>query len=256
MTGKFFIALVLTVLAATAPRLMAQSPAGSATPPPGSKTQAPQAQKPAAPAPSSANPFPEDTDAVPVLPSGNAASRGNFEETGGGSAAGYAPLPSTDNDPVHSPDDPVPSAGAGQGGGWSSSLSEIDSALPPSALDTSQPEKRKNAQAVKEPTRQQAAAHNINVGSYYLDTKDWKGALSRFESALVLDPENPEVYWGLAEAEFHLGQFAKARTHFQLVLEYDPGSRHAREARKALKEPALAEAQSATPSRNPSSPPQ
>ena len=73
------------------------------------------------------------------------------------------------------------------------------------------------------PEHHETAAEDENVGSYYLENKDWKGALSRFQSALVLDPDNPDVYWGLAESERHLGDFADARANYQKVMEYDPG---------------------------------
>jgi len=44
----------------------------------------------------------------------------------------------------------------------------------------------------------------IQVGGYYLEKKNWKAAQSRFESAMVLSPDDPGVYWGLAEAARHL----------------------------------------------------
>ncbi len=94
------------------------------------------------------------------------------------------------------------------------------------------------------PEHHETAAEDENVGNYYLDNKDWKGALSRFQSALVLDPDNPDVYWGLAECQRHLGDFADARANYLKVMEYDPGSRHAKDARKALRIP-----RSPTPSR-------
>jgi len=60
------------------------------------------------------------------------------------------------------------------------------------------------------------------VGKYYLDSKNWRAALSRFQSALVLSPEEPEVYWGLAEANRHLGNYAEAKANYLKVIEYDP----------------------------------
>jgi tetratricopeptide (TPR) repeat protein len=80
-----------------------------------------------------------------------------------------------------------------------------------------------------------------------LQTKNWNGALSRFESALILDPENPEVYWGLAEAEHHLGKYADAKAHYLKLLEYDPDGPHGKQARKELKDPALDKAQNSPP---------
>jgi len=46
--------------------------------------------------------------------------------------------------------------------------------------------------ALQGANHEEAATEDINVGGYYLQTKNWKAALSRFESALVLDPENPK----------------------------------------------------------------
>jgi tetratricopeptide (TPR) repeat protein len=99
----------------------------------------------------------------------------------------------------------------------------------------------------KEPTHQEASSKDIEVGSYYLDRKNWKAALSRFESAMILDPENPEVYWGLAEAEYHLGDYAHAKEHYLKLLEYDPEGPHGKQARKELKDPALEKASSGPP---------
>jgi tetratricopeptide (TPR) repeat protein len=120
----------------------------------------------------------------------------------------------------------------------------MDRLLPPP--DDDQPGKHKKM-AVKEPTHQEAASKDIEVGGYYLQTRNWKAAHSRFESALILDPENPDVYWGLAEAERHLGDMAAAKTNYLKLLDYDPDSPHGKEARKVLKDPALANAKVAAP---------
>lgn len=58
----------------------------------------------------------------------------------------------------------------------------------------------------------------------------------------MLDPENPEVYWGLGEARRHLGQFAEAKAAYEKLVEYDPDSKHGKEAKKLLKSPELASA--------------
>jgi tetratricopeptide (TPR) repeat protein len=93
----------------------------------------------------------------------------------------------------------------------------------------------------------ETSAEDIEVGQYELDRKNWKAALSRFESAMVLAPDEPEVYWGLAESERHLGNLAEARGYYQKVVDYDPDSKHGKEARKALKEPEIANAKAAAP---------
>jgi tetratricopeptide (TPR) repeat protein len=154
-------------------------------------------------------------------------------------------LPGDDLDPVRSPDDPAPAAASDQGEASSSSLSGLDRLLP--KPEDEQQEKKKKL-LFKEPTHEQAATEDVNVGGYYLQTRNWKAALSRFESALVLDPENPEVYWGLAEAQHHLGDFASAKANYMKLLDYDPDGPHGKQARKELKDPAIANAHNAVPS--------
>ncbi len=153
-------------------------------------------------------------------------------------------LPPEDLDPVRSPED-AGQAAEEQEQSSSSSLAGMGSLLP-SPDDDTHPGKhnRKGSQIV--PEHHETAAEDENVGSYYLDNKNWKAALSRFESALVLDPDNPDVYWGLAESQRHLGDFASARANYQKVTEYDPDSHHAKEARKALKEPEIANAKASS----------
>jgi len=196
--------------------------------------------KPAVPAQSSANPFPEDTSDVPVMPS--KATPDLPEGTYNGAENATLPLPDEDMDPVRSPDDPAPVSSSTADS--SSSLTGLERLLPRPEDD--QPRKKRKL-VVKERVHQEASSEDLEVGGYYLQTKNWKAALSRFESALVLDPENPEVYWGLAEAERHLGKFTDARMHYMKLLEYDPDGPHGKQARKELKNAAIANAQNAKP---------
>jgi Tfp pilus assembly protein PilF len=121
----------------------------------------------------------------------------------------------------------------------------LDKLLP--GPDNEQTDKKRKL-SVKEPTHQEAASTDIDVGNYYVQTRNWKAALSRFQSAMVLDPDNPDVFWGLAETERHLGNFADARSHYQKVLDYDPDSRHGKDARKALKDPEIVNGKNAASS--------
>ena len=177
------------------------------------------------------------SNATPALPEGSY----------NGPESAPVTLPGDDLDPVRSPDDPEPAAASGKPDDFSSSLAGVANLLPHTEDDRS----GKRKLAVKEPTHQEAASKDIEVGSYYLETKDWKGALSRFESALVLDPENPDVYWGLAEADRHLGNLAYARANYEKVVEYDPDSHHGKEARKKLKEPEIANGKNVAASQPP-----
>jgi len=247
----------LAVCLAVPLRISAQSPAsgdgagsGSGS---GQSKSAGEGQKPtsgATQSASDANAFPEDTSSVPVMPTKVAptlpegSSNGLDNGTDNGRGLGRAALPSKDTDPIRTPDDPAPVAASGVEEGSSSSLKGMDNLLPPP--DSDQSGKKRKQPVVKQLTHKEVASKDIEIGSYYLDKKNWKAALSRFESALVLDPENPEVYWGLAEAEARLGKFADARAHYLTLLEFDPDGPHGRQARKAMKDPAIANGKNST----------
>ena len=241
MRRVFWVALALAGCLAALSHSSAQAPAGGN----GSGNKPPVEPGKAAPAPtqSGSNPFPEDTNSVPVMPAKDTppAPATSFSETDSDSGSVRVPVGSDAADPVHSPDDPVPSASE-QNQESSSSLTGLGNLLPPP--DSDEPDKKHK----KEPTHQEAAAEDINVGGYYLDRKNWKAALSRFQSAMVLDPENPDVYWGLAEAEHHIGDLMNARAHYEKLLDYDPDGPHGKQARKALKDPAFTAAQGVAPS--------
>jgi tetratricopeptide (TPR) repeat protein len=209
------------------PAVGGQNPAANSAPaqqPPGTTTQ------------TNSNPFPEDTTSVPIIPTHDTT---DLPPGAGGDGGNFGlPVPPDDADPMRSPED---AAAESSDNSSSSSLSGLRD-LPPPDDDTAQHGKHKGKEEQVVPEHHETAAEDENVGSYYLENKDWKGALSRFQSALVLDPDNPDVYWGLAECERHTGDFADARANYLKVREYDPGSRHAKEAGKALEDPEIANA--------------
>lgn len=214
----------------------AQAPA---PPPPPSPTQ----QKPAPATPSQSNPFPDDTGNVPVLP--NATQPPPREAPP--EAVPAPALPRADLDPVRSPDEPLPDLSSSSSSGESSSSADLGRILEPPPDD----ERRKTPKGKNQPPAEHAetAKEDENVGQYYLEQKNWRAAQSRFQSALVLDPENPNVYWGLAEAQRHLGDLANAKSNYKKLIEYDPDSKHAKEAKKLLKEPEMAGAANSPPPR-------
>jgi hypothetical protein len=236
------VALLVACCFTAGPVVCAQSQPGGS----GQQKQSGSGQQPAAQAPADANPFPGDESTVPVLPtkdtpdvpSGNA----------GGADTGHAALPAGDVDPVQSPDDVAGSGDAQPASGFSSSSSGLGSLLPGPDEEPEGKHGRRQGQA--EPEHQETAKEDETVGKYYLDSKDWRAAMSRFQSAMVLDPDNPDVYWGLAESERHLGNYAEARANYEKVMEYDPGSRHAKDAARELKEPELANAKAAATEQN------
>lgn len=195
------------------------------------------------PPPSTANPFPEDTGNIPVLPSGSIPAPSDQ------TAPPMVSVPTLDSDPVRSPDDT--DALATDNATSSSSLAGLGDLLPKPGDDTAARKGKKGTDDVSldvMPT--ESAQEDISVGNYYMDNHNWKGALSRFQSAMVLSPDDPDVYWGLAECSRHLGDFPHARAYYQKVAEYDPSSRHGKDARKALSDPEIANA--SAPAANPS----
>lgn len=220
--------------------LVACGLAGAAQSPSSSQSQSKpsnQQKTPSSPQPSGSqsNPFPDDTTSVPLMPNGNATPAPDVPS--GSDAA--ADLPRADVDPVRSPDDLIPDRSTATQG-FSSSTAGMDRVLPPPDTDSSGGNKN------HPPEHQESAAEDESVGNYYLSTKNWKAALSRFESAVVLDPENPDVYWGLGEAQRHLGQLTEAKASYQKLVDFDPDSKHGKEARKILKDPELANAPTAS----------
>lgn len=196
--------------------------------------------KPAPQPATNANPFPDDTTNVPVMPSNPAALQAPppQEEQNQPSAAVH--VRAIDTDPVRSPDDEaIPDTEAT---GESSSSENLERMLG-HAGDSSAPEEKKHrhgSQAQpKQKTQKDAAAEEIEVASFYLDKKNWRAAQSRYQSAMVLDPENPEVYWGLAESAYHLGDLYTARGYYLKVLDYDPDGPHGKALKKILKDSAL-----------------
>ena len=216
-------------------------------------------QKPTpAPPRQESNPFPGDTTNVPVMPSKDTPALPEGTPSGDDNAAESLriPLPGNDLDPVRSPDDAARESDSAQELESSSSSRAGMDKLLPSTDDDDQPLGKHRKQAAKVPEHQETSAEDIEVGKYYLQTKNWKAALSRFESAMVLSPDDPEVYWGLAESARHLANFAEARGYYQKVAEYDPDSKHGKEAIKALKDPEIANARAASPAPPPAPPAQ
>lgn len=204
-----------------------QSTPGQTAPKQTPPTQPPD-QNPAKPATGSDNPFPgEDPNApiIPVAPSpaGSGSGRPDYSSSGSSAAAGD---PNSDGDPVRSPDP--------QGNSVNNGFSSSQAGLKPLGDEAVTDAKPGSSKKVK--TRDQVLKEDVDIGTFYLGSKNWRGAESRFEDAYGLDPENEDAVWGLAEAERHLQLFDKAAAHYKLFLSYDPDGPHSRAARKALEE--------------------
>lgn len=235
MSRVVVIVLMLGCLVAASPGLGAQSQSNPSQDPSQSKPAAPNPGNTAPKAGGQSNPFPTDTNTVPVLPSANSAGTPVPAPEENAPVYSNVPLPGDITDPVRSPDDPIASSTSSSGSSDSDSASGLDELLKPPP-DTGKQKANADAPPPEGPQVDE------NVGSYYLESHDWKGALSRFESALVLDPENPDVYWGLAEAQRHLGDYGNAKANYLKVAEYDPDGKHAKDVKKILKQPEIANA--------------
>jgi tetratricopeptide (TPR) repeat protein len=234
MKRVLIFVLVLGCGAAASLKLRAQSQPASQPQSPPAAQQPDRSQQQ-----SNQNPFPEDTNNVPVMPTANIP---GLPPGAADDARNRMLTPPDDVDPVRSPEEAGAAAESGESSS-SSSRAGMASLLPDTSDDdATQPGKRNRKGQQIAPEHQESAAEDENVGKYYLDNKDWRAALSRFQSALVLDPDNPVVYWGLAESERHLGNLADARTNYQKVVDYDPDSRLGKDARKELKDPTIANA--------------
>ena len=171
----------------------------------------------------------------------------------GDNVAAHVGLPNDDADPVKSPDDPAAEAPSENQSFSSSNIPGLDKILDRAeekAADADQQAGKKKRRGGdkdddKPAEHKETSSEDIDVGKYYIERKNWKAALSRFESALVLSPEDPEVYWGLAESERGLGQYVEARNYYKKLLDYDPDGPHGKAARKALNDPQIANAQAA-----------
>jgi len=235
MKRRIQIAFALGCCFSLAPAAVAQAPPPSpAQEQPSSDAQQTPQKKPGP----EANPFPEDTSNIPVVPTTAqpAAVPPAPPEANGSSASATTSLLHDDSDPVRSPDDPV-GGSSGSEGEFSSSSQGGDAVNIPAEPEKPGKHKKPEVAPFKESAKQ-----DESVGAYYLDQKNWRAALSRFESALVLDPENPDVFWGLAEAQRQLGDYANAKANYLKVMEYDPDSKHSKDAKKYLKQPEIANA--------------
>jgi tetratricopeptide (TPR) repeat protein len=80
----------------------------------------------------------------------------------------------------------------------------------------------------------QVAAHNINVGETYLSTNNFDSARERFEEALRLTPDNPLIWFRLAQALQGVQRLDPARLYYKKYLEAQPKGKFAGNAKKAI----------------------
>jgi tetratricopeptide (TPR) repeat protein len=145
------------------------------------------------------------------------------------------PFPQQQSEKAAHQDQPDKSAAPGDRGDYSSSqvkgldmpTSDVSTAgeapppnLPPSTLSYNPKLARKDAE----------------IGDFYMESGNWRGAYERFIEANRSDPGNPEAVFGLAESARRLSHMDEALRNYRLYLSAMPNGPHAKEVRKALKE--------------------
>jgi tetratricopeptide (TPR) repeat protein len=85
---------------------------------------------------------------------------------------------------------------------------------------------------VADPAR---AKKDANVGSFYLNSGNYQGALQRYKDAMAADPANVDAIFGLAETQRMLKNNAEAAKDYEMYLDIMPNGPKSKEALKALK---------------------
>jgi Tfp pilus assembly protein PilF len=78
------------------------------------------------------------------------------------------------------------------------------------------------------------AAHDIDVGETYLSNNSFDAARERFEDALRLTPDNPVIWFRLAQALQGMQRLDPARLYYKKYLEAQPKGKFAGNAKKAI----------------------
>jgi tetratricopeptide (TPR) repeat protein len=86
------------------------------------------------------------------------------------------------------------------------------------------------------PYNPKLARKDAEIGDFYMESGNWRGAYDRFIEANRSDPGNAEAVFGLAESARRLSHMDEALRNYRLYLSALPNGPHAKEVRKALKE--------------------
>ncbi|HEY2171780.1 MAG TPA: tetratricopeptide repeat protein [Candidatus Angelobacter sp.] len=91
---------------------------------------------------------------------------------------------------------------------------------------------RNSANANADPAR--IAAHDIDVGETYLAGNHFDSARERFEEAQRLTPDNPLIWFRLAQSLQGMQRLDPARLYYKKYLEAQPKGKFAKDAKKAI----------------------
>jgi hypothetical protein len=79
-------------------------------------------------------------------------------------------------------------------------------------------------------------AEDLQVASFYMDDKNYRGAYSRATDAVAIAADDPNTQFALAEAARRLGKLDEALTHYKKCLTLDPIPKVKKSAEKAIKD--------------------
>lgn len=102
--------------------------------------------------------------------------------------------------------------------------------------ELTQPANSGNSADVNElhPYNPYRADKDLEVGEYYLKLKDYKGALARFQDALMYKPNDAMANLRMAECYEKMNDPAQAAVHYREYLRILPNGPDSKKVRKAL----------------------
>lgn len=78
------------------------------------------------------------------------------------------------------------------------------------------------------------AAHNVEVGDYFFEQKNYRAALSRYQEALEEKPDDPAIHVRLGRASEKLNDLPQAMEHYKAAEELGHSDKWTDEAHAAL----------------------
>ena len=78
------------------------------------------------------------------------------------------------------------------------------------------------------------AVKEIRIGNYYFKKGSYKAAMRRYEESVKWDPNSPEGWYKLGEANAKLGDDRAARQAWTKYLELEPEGKYAQALKKRL----------------------
>ncbi|HEY3770660.1 MAG TPA: tetratricopeptide repeat protein [Candidatus Angelobacter sp.] len=104
------------------------------------------------------------------------------------------------------------------------------------AIKRIEPQLSNRAAAAPNADQGKIAAHDIDVGETYLSTNHFASAHERFEEALRITPDNPLLFFRLAQSLQGMQQLEPARLYYRKYLEAQPKGKFAGNAKKAIQQ--------------------